>query len=373
MQPVFAEFCAPQPPQEPVSALAFLGDAQSKRAFHLLVSSWDKFVRLYDLSRCAQGADAVHVLRSFEHPAAVLYVTWINETLAASACLDRRVRLLNMETGQMVILGKHDNGVCRVCFDPHTHLLFSGSWDATVKVWDPFGDPANALKATLTMPGKVFAMDVSPPSSPLPAQLIVAMSERAVYVYNTSRLREALNGPHADSFEPEQRRESSLKFMLRDVKSTPDGTGYVTSSVEGRVAVEFLETSETAQAQKYAFKCHRKEVDGVDVVYPIHAVAFHPVYGTFATCGGDAHCALWDPIAKKRIRQYTLPSPVSTACFSADGSVLVIASGAENMEDTHHPGPDAGEVGGMGAGGPGRVLLHIKPATDDAKPKAKPA
>lgn len=356
-----------------MSALAFLGDAQSKRAFHLLVSSWDKFVRLYDLSRCADGADAVQVLQSFEHPAAVLYVTWIQENLAASACLDRRVRLLNIETGQMMILGKHDSGVCRVCYDPHSRLLFSGSWDTTVKVWDPHSQNADALKATLTMPGKVFAMDVSPPSASLPAQLIVAMSERVVHVYNTSKLRDALNGPNADSFEPEQRRESSLKFMLRDVKSTPDGTGYVTSSVEGRVAVEFLDPSEGAQAQKYAFKCHRKEVDGVDVVYPIHAVAFHPMYGTFATCGGDAHCALWDPVAKKRIRQYALPSPVSTASFSADGSVLVIASGAENMEDAHHPGPDAGEVGGMDAGGPGRILLHIKSATDDAKPKAKPA
>ncbi|WFD27189.1 mitotic spindle checkpoint protein Bub3 [Malassezia nana] len=372
MQPPFEEFCVSQAPEDPVSALTFPGDVQSKHPSHLLVSSWDKCVRLYDLSRCADGAASVQVLRTFEHPAAVLYVTWINDNLAASACLDRRVRLLHLETGQMAILGKHDQGVCRVCYDPHSQLLFSGSWDATVKVWDPHGEPSDALKATLTGPGKVFAMDVSPPSTSLPAQLIVAMSERAVYVYNTSLLRRALDGHSDGSLEPEQRRESSLKFMLRDVKSMPDGAGYVTSSVEGRVAVEFLDTSEAAQAQKYAFKCHRKEVDGVDVVYPIHAVAFHPVYGTFATCGGDAHCALWDPVAKKRIRQYALPSPVSTATFSADGSVLVIASGADNMEEARPSESDAGNVGGVGVGGPGHVRLHVKYAVEDAKPKVKP-
>ena len=43
------------------------------------------------------------MLQYFEHPAAVLDVAWINESLAASACLDRRVRLLNVENGQMVI------------------------------------------------------------------------------------------------------------------------------------------------------------------------------------------------------------------------------------------------------------------------------
>ena len=57
------------------------------------------------------------MLQYFEHPAAVLDVAWINESLAASACLDRRVRLLNVENGQMVILGKHQDGVSRVRYD----------------------------------------------------------------------------------------------------------------------------------------------------------------------------------------------------------------------------------------------------------------
>lgn len=38
-----------------------------------------------------------------------------------------------------------------------------------------------------------------------------------------------------------------------------------------------------AQENKYAFKCHRKG----DQVFPVNAMAFHPVYGTFATGGCD--------------------------------------------------------------------------------------
>ncbi|KAL4401297.1 mitotic spindle checkpoint protein Bub3 [Malassezia pachydermatis] len=364
----FPECTVPVPPSDPVSSLEFYPKAEGRRAYHLLAASWDKMVRLYDLTHCDQGTDAITLVQSFEHPAAVLDVAWINESLAASACLDRRVRLLNLENGQSVILGKHGQGVSRIRYDAHTGLLFSGGWDATLQVWDPYATPAEAYRHTISLPGKVFAMDLAPPTPHSSPRLVIAMPDRAVYLFDTQQLRAAVDG-HG-SWEPEQKRESSLKFMLRDVRCMPNGVGYVTSSVEGRVAVEFMDPSQETQAKKYAFKCHRKEVDGIDVVYPIHAVAFHPIYGTFATCGGDAHCALWDPIAKKRIRQYSLPSPVSTAAFSADGAVMVIASGAENLEDVD--GPHGGEVGGIGPGGPGHVQLHVKPATDDAKPKVKP-
>lgn len=248
-------------------------------------------------------------------------------------------------------------------------------------MWDPFSTTETYLLRTLRMPDKVFAMDASPVYAPTAGavpleddtpRLVVAMAGRAVHVYDLRALRHAIySGAPESAFAPAQRRESSLKFMLRDVRCMPDGTGYATSSVEGRIAVEFFDTSAEAQAQKYAFKCHRREVDGVDVVYPIHAMAFHPLYGTFASAGGDAHCALWDPVAKKRIRQYALPSPLSAACFNATGEVLALASGAVNLEDANHDGPDAGEVGGIGAGGHGHVKLHIKPALEDAKPKAK--
>lgn len=53
--------------------------------------------------------------------------------------------------------------------------------------------------------------------------------------------------------------------------------GYATSSVEGRISVEFLDPSSEAQAKKYAFKCHRVVVDGVDTVYPVNAMGYNPL------------------------------------------------------------------------------------------------
>lgn len=175
------------------------------------------------------------------------------------------------------------------------------------------------LLRTLPMPDKVLAMDLSPPFPSAPPagadttpRAVIAMTGRVVHIFALRKLREAVDarkdaqgqdatGPE---WEPEQRRESSLKFMLRDVRCMPAGDGkceraarcrpfaekmlitipllsfsegYATSSVEGRIAVEFFDPSAEAQARKYAFKCHRQVIDGVDTVYPVNAIAFHPV------------------------------------------------------------------------------------------------
>lgn len=39
------------------------------------------------------------------------------------------------------------------------------------------------------------------------------------------------------------------------------------------------------------------------MVYPVHAIAFHPTYGTFATGGGDGVVNIWDGDNKKRLFQ----------------------------------------------------------------------
>lgn len=59
--------------------------------------------------------------------------------------------------------------------------------------------------------------------------------------------------------------------------------GYVLSSIEGRVAVEYLDPSQEVQKKKYAFKCHRLKEEGIEQVYPVNAISFHSVHNTFAT------------------------------------------------------------------------------------------
>lgn len=116
----------------------------------------------------------------------------------------------------------------------------------------------------------------------------------------------------------------------------PNDEGYASSSIEGRVAVEWFDPSSESQARKYAFKCHRQPTDDVDVVYPVNSIAFHPVHGSFATGGGDGVVAVWDAIAKRRIRVYPkLASSIAAMSFSSNGKILAVATspGFEDGED----------------------------------------
>jgi cell cycle arrest protein BUB3 len=357
-------------------------------------------VRLYRLTGADQAGSSssdqlssqAQLIHTFKHEAAVLDVCWITDTLAASGGLDRRVRLLNLETGQMNIIGKHGAAISRIRYSSTTNLLLSSSWDGTLKVWDPTATPATLIKI-LSLPDKILAMDLSPPfpHTSLPSQAsikvsdptpraVVGMAGRHIHIFNLAQWRQEVDrvkvtGQEDEtSWKAEQKRESSLKFMVRDIKCMPNGDGFAISSVEGRIAVEFFDASTESQGKKYAFKCHRQVIDGVDTVYPVNAMAFHPVHATFASLGGDAVVSIWDPLAKKRIRQYPkMQSPLSTGAISSDGCFFAIASGFENIEDTRHQGSAPGEVGDMGKGGEGNIVITIKYAWEDCKPKSKGA
>lgn len=256
------------------------------------------------------------------------------------------------------MLSSHEAGVKSVVFSKEHSIVISASWDCTLHV---HRTNADSTPAVIPLPSKPFSLSLSP------TKLVVAMASRALHIYDLKSL--ALLSDQADAppteinkveIEPWQRRESSLKFMTRAVACMPDDAGYASSSIEGRVAVEWFDPSEESQARKYAFKCHRQTVDDVDVVYPVNALAFHPIYGTFASGGGDGVVALWDGIAKRRIRQYQkYPSSVAALAFSSNGKYLAIAvsPGFEDGKDDIPPGTvkiyvrELGETEAKGKGG----------------------
>ncbi|CAG8799653.1 5130_t:CDS:2, partial [Racocetra persica] len=188
-------------------------------------------------------------------------------------------------------------------------LIVSGSWDQTVRTWDVRDKDSQTGVYKMENSAKVFAISL------VSYRLVVATASRQFYIYDIRNMSEIL-----------QSRESSLKFM--------------TSSIEGRVAVEFFDPSPEVQARKYAFKCHRKMIDGVDTVYPVNALAFHPTLGTFASGGADGVVNIWDGFNKKRLRQYPqYPTSIASLDFNKDGQYLAIASSYtfEEGEKDHPP------------------------------------
>merc|ERR1739847_103578 len=143
-----------------------------------------------------------------------------------------------------------------------------GSWDKTVKYWDlRQGQPV----VNVQLPERCYAMDTAFPL------MVVATAERHVVIY--------------DMRKPSQewkRVVSPLKYQSRCVACFPDRSGFALGSIEGRVAIHYVE--EKDKSRRFAFKCHRQK----NMIYSVNSIKFHPVFGTFATTGSDGTFHFWD-------------------------------------------------------------------------------
>ncbi|EQC36460.1 hypothetical protein SDRG_05915 [Saprolegnia diclina VS20] len=277
---------------------------------HLLVSSWDCSVRVYDVPN--------HRLRlKMEVGSPVLATCYgADKSSAFSGGLESSVLQHNLEqpSNTHATLGSHAKAVSCLRYSTATGLVFSGSWDATVAAWDA---KANTKTPSLRLPqdGKVYSMSMHEHS------LVIGTSAKQVALYDIRR--------HTSPIEV---RDSPLKYQIRCVEMIPDGQGYVVTTTEGRVGLEYFD----AAKKGYAFKCHRQKVSETDtLVYPVNSVAFHPTFGTFATGGCDGVVNIWDGDNKKRICQLAkFNASIASMAFNHDGSKLAVAA-----SDTYEEGP----------------------------------
>ncbi|KAF8314964.1 WD40 repeat-like protein [Clavulina sp. PMI_390] len=293
------------PPDDAITSLHFNPQSSNQ----LLVSSWDSLVRLYEI-------DSANVKSTIRHRAAVLSCAFDPDPrYGYSVGLDSWVRRMDLDTERVVVLGAHETAASSVLYSHSTNQVITGSWDRTVKLWDPRKGNPKSLISSHEQPERVYSMDI------VEYNLVVAASSRVFIHYDIRKM---------DS--PIEARPSPLKFTTSSVKVMPGSEGFAAGTVEGRVAIEYFDKSPEAQAHKYAFKCHRQTIPEGDLVYPINALAFHPVHKTMATAGSDGTVAVWDHRAKKRVKLYQrMPTAVSAVAFSSDGSKLAV--GVSSMRD----------------------------------------
>ncbi|KAH7983380.1 hypothetical protein HPB52_011527 [Rhipicephalus sanguineus] len=219
------------------------------------------------------------------------------------------------------------DAISSLYFGPNSNqFLLVSSWDKTVRLYD---DAVHAWSGGSDCEVKSFDFNCSAEtvvgkhSEPVYTmavcgdKLIVGTAQRKVLVWDLRNMGYV-----------KQRRESNLKYQTRCIRCFPNQQGFVLSSIEGRVAVEYLDPSPEVQKKKYAFKCHRtKDSNGIELIYPVNAIAFHNLYNTFATGGSDGHVNIWDGFNKKRLCQFhKYPSSIASLAFSHDGSLLAIGS-----------------------------------------------
>lgn len=282
---------------------------------YLLASSWDGNLRVYNF--VSEDPNQNRLVFDNSSSAPILDTIWDPQrnTTVFYGGVENRVYELDLETRDEFVVGNdHSNAVSSLVYHQPSRSLISGSWDKTLRQLDP-RDPGN--HSVISLPGKVVSMDASGD------MLVVGMTQRLVSIYDMRNLT-----------RPVDERTSSLRKSTRTVKTIPDGSGYIITSVDGRVSVEFFDKSPQVQSMAYAFKGHKlKDNFGRKVSTPINAVAFHPKYSTFFTGGGDSNLVLWDIKARTRRKVYPkFDLPVMCIDVSESGDLVAVGLGSDTIK-----------------------------------------
>ncbi|KIY72387.1 Poly(A)+ RNA export protein [Cylindrobasidium torrendii FP15055 ss-10] len=315
------------PPPDSISSLAFSGVAD-----YLAVGSWDNSVRIYEVGANGQTQGKA----MYQHQGPVLSVCWNKEgNKIISGGADNAGRMFDVTTGQTTQVAQHDAPIKSVKWvdAPGMGILATGSWDKTIKYWDL---RAPAPIASVTLPERCYTFDVQYPL------MVVGTAERHIQIFN-------LTNPTT----PYKTIQSPLKWQTRVAScfTASPNQGFAVGSIEGRVAIQYVEDKDSSN--NFSFKCHRKDniANSKDqgLVFAVNDISFHPVHGTFSTCGSDGTIHFWDKDARTRLKSFDAAAgPIACTGFNHNGNIFAYAV-SYDWSKGHS---------GMTPGHPNKIMLH---------------
>lgn len=318
--------------EDSISQLRFFPNPQTTI---LASGGWDCKVRLWTVNyqvqktgfnnqvSNAQFNSSLSYLEQLDNP--ILSIAWQGQTPNIFAgCTDGSIIQVDPQKKAKNLLGKHNAGCSDMVYNQNLNILITGGWDGKLNIWDL---RSNNPAVSFQCPQKIYTMSNVGPL------LVVGMGDRQMAYFNLSKLQ-------MNQFQPEAYFESHLKYQTRRVTVFTEGDGYAIGSIEGRVAIKYInlnqppniskDTKTTTSPNDFAFRCHRvKTTSGMDEVYPVNDIAFNPVHGTFATAGGDGAYIIWDKDSKSRLRQGAMQNkcPLTAIDYSKNGEILAYAAG----------------------------------------------
>lgn len=304
------DFEVSSPPDDSVSCMKF--SPGTLPSTFLVAGSWDNNVRCWEVQQNGQTIPKAQQT----HAGPILDVEWSDDgSKVFTASCDKTAKMWDLNTNQAMQVAQHDAPVKTVHWikAPSYTCLMTGSWDKTLKFWDT---RSSTPILSIQLPERVYCADVKYPMA------VVGIAGRAIIIYQLDT-------------QPQEfkRMDSPLKYQHRCVsifadKKTNAPTGFALGSIEGRVAIQYVQP--TNPKDNFTFKCHRSNVapnGGVQDIYAVNDISFHPVHGTLSTVGSDGRFSFWDKDARTKLKtseQFDLP--ITTSCFNAQGNIFGYAS-----------------------------------------------
>ncbi|KAM0951417.1 putative transcription factor WD40-like family [Dioscorea sansibarensis] len=265
-----------------------IGDAISRvrfasRSNNLLISSWDsiavsnpltnlvfKFLRLYDVDGSALRVQALA-------EGALLDCCFEDESLALSAASDGCIRRYDLNSGAQCIVGKHTSAATCVEYSDGTGQVISAGLDKKLKFWDPKEKCENG--GCKSVNSEVWSMSLC-------GFYVLAAVGVMVDAYDLRNLK-----------GPVQSKDCSMDYQIQCVRSFSDLQGFGVGSIDGRVALKFLDQSKSG-------------AKGLD---------------TFVTGDNEGYAIIWDAQSRKKLYE-GYSNSVACLSYNHNGQLLAVAS-----------------------------------------------
>uniref|UniRef100_A0A7E4WDY3 WD_REPEATS_REGION domain-containing protein n=1 Tax=Panagrellus redivivus TaxID=6233 RepID=A0A7E4WDY3_PANRE len=336
----------PEAPEDTVQSLKF-NPVAANTPIYLASGSWDNTVRVWQVSD--SGAVEPKAMQNVGAP--VMSIDWFDDSSKIfMACADKQARVWDLASNQVAVVGTHDQPIrsCHWITSPAYSCLMTTSWDKTIRFWDMRQLPTQSSLATINVGEKVYCADVLYPMA------VVGLSNRRVKVFN-------LEGQPKEVTEV----ETPLKHQMRCLaifknKNTNQPTGFAQGSIEGRVAIQYIEPA--SSKDNFTFKCHRSTelVNGFQEIYPVNDLCFHPTHNTLVTAGADGRFSYWDKDARTKLKSSELHQmPLTATAIHGSGNVFAYAIGYDWSRG------HASYVAGQG------TKIYLLPCGEDLKPRKK--
>eukprot|EP00943_MAST-04B_sp_MAST-4B-sp1_P006250 g6250.t1 len=306
--------------QDSISDVTFQPSQNNMQPDMLACSSWDNNVRLFQVQKNQQNQVQVQPGPQHQHKAPVLCCAWgqpnsPHQDLVFTGSCDNTYNIWNYKQNKSTPIRAHQQPVSCIgsvkLQNGSVHAVVTAGWDKFIKYWD-IRQQQPAIQVQL--PERAYCMDTKG------QMLVVGCSNKNFNVYN-------LNNPQ----QPVKTCATKLKSQPRCVSIMNDLQGFCTGSIEGRVAVEYI-NPQPKVAECFAFKCHRdvQNVNGrkMAMVYPVNAISFNAHNGV-ATAGADGFIHVWDTKEKSKIKSLPkspAPSCITSIAYNTSSSILVYAN-----------------------------------------------
>ena len=288
----------------------------------LLVTAWDGTLSIYEI-KSEKGDKAnynksVNLINRGQYENPIICCCVVDSNIYVGTVQGEILRY-DIATSQFVsVLQTQEDlanlAICKIFpyrVSGSPSCLICVSWDGSISVVD-INKGTVAMRIRLNEGSKILTADCD--------------SNHLIVVETGHRLR-LFKFPLRESDEGKSF-NSALKYQLRDVKMLPDSKGYIISSIDGRVAVEFFNESE----KQFAFRCHRLDLKDTQFVFPVNTLAFCPNSSKVLTGGSDGTVSYWNLETRRKLKQFPKFNSNSVVKLVCDKDEFYVATSDDSFK-----------------------------------------